>query len=152
MSNCTKCCTPLVEYPVLSETQFETLTACPNCQSRLITQLALTNRSVAEKCLKTETVPKRYWQAELTDKYKQFDGVEDVLEGNIVNASIIHDAANPSSLKFHSLIRTMMTCPDMEVEDRVINSLNATVSFGALADGAVGFYDAENNLVLVIKK
>jgi hypothetical protein len=45
-----------------------------------------------------------------------------------------------------------MTCPDMEVEDRVINSLNATVSFGALADGAVGFYDAENNLVLVIKK
>jgi DNA replication protein DnaC len=82
MSNCKKCCTPLAEYPILSETHFETLTACPNCQSRLITQLALTNRSVAEKCLKTETVPKRYWQAELTDKYKQFDGVEDVLEGN----------------------------------------------------------------------
>ena len=66
-----------------------------------------------------------------------------------MNASIIHDEANPSFLKFHSLIRTMMTCPDIEVEDRVINSLNATVSFGALADGAVGFYDAENNLVLV---
>jgi DNA replication protein DnaC len=37
---------------------------------------------VAEKYLKTEIVPKRYWQAELTDKYKQFDGIEDVLEGN----------------------------------------------------------------------
>lgn len=111
---------------------------------------------LAGKWMITQAQGKEVPQGMENQPFLEFNLIDNKLHGNagcnIVNASIIHDEANPSSLKFHSLIRTMMTCPDMEVEDRVINSLNATVSFGALADGAVGFYDAENNLVLVIKK
>ena len=88
--------------------------------------------------------------------FLEFNLIDNKLHGvagcNIVNANLRHDEANPASLKFHNLIRTMMTCPDIEVEERVVKSLNATASFGALADGAIGLYDAENNLVLVMKK
>ena len=46
----------------------------------------------------------------------------------------------------------MMACPDMEVESRVLKALNAVQSFGKLAGGGMGFYDADNNLVMVLVK
>lgn len=79
-SKCTRCGTPLQKYPILSETHFETLTACVNCQAGVIQQLRTTNATIAEKYLKTQNVPKRYWSAELTDKYTDFIGAPDVLK------------------------------------------------------------------------
>ena len=38
----------------------------------------------------------------------------------------------------------------METEDRVKQALNATHSFGRLQEGRVGFYDADNALVMVL--
>jgi DNA replication protein DnaC len=69
-------------YPILSETQFETLVACPNCQSRLVTQINTTNVSVAEKCLKTEGVPKRYWSAKVLPEHLNFSDSADVVTGD----------------------------------------------------------------------
>ena len=81
-NNCTKCGTPLQEYPILSETHFETLTACANCQAAVIQQLNATNAIIAEKCLKTQNVPKRYWLATLTEKHTDFIGSNKVLNGD----------------------------------------------------------------------
>lgn len=46
----------------------------------------------------------------------------------------------------------MMACPDMEVEGRVLKALNSVQSFGKLAGGGMGFYDTDNNLVMVLVK
>lgn len=78
---CTKCSTPLQQYTILSETKFETLVACPKCQSGVITQLNTTNARVAVKYLKNENVPKRYWYAVLEDKHMRFRDSNYVLDG-----------------------------------------------------------------------
>ena len=39
-----------------------------------------------------------------------------------------------------------------EVESRVLKALNSVQSFGKLAGGGMGFYDADNNLVMVLVK
>ena len=46
----------------------------------------------------------------------------------------------------------MMACPDREVEGRVMKALNEVKSFGKLAGGGIGFYDADNTLVMVLVK
>lgn len=62
------------------------------------------------------------------------------------------DDANPVAISFLQVISTMMACPDMEVESRVLKALNSVQSFGKLAGGGMGFYDADNNLVMVLVK
>lgn len=57
---------------------------------------------------------------------------------------------NPMSISFPQVISTMMACPDMEVESRVLKALNSAQSFGKLSGGGVGFYDANDNLVMVL--
>ena len=50
------------------------------------------------------------------------------------------------------LLMWMLACPDMEVEGRVLKALNSVQSFGKLAGGGMGFYDTDNNLVMVLVK
>ena len=50
------------------------------------------------------------------------------------------------------LASTMMACPDMETEGKIMNALNEVKSFGKLAGGGIGLYDANNTLVLVLTK
>ena len=57
---------------------------------------------------------------------------------------------NPVAISFPQLISTMMACPDMAVEGRVLKALNSVQSFGKLAGGGIGLYDANNNLVMVL--
>lgn len=71
---------------------------------------------------------------------------------NIINGSIETDDANPSAISFQRVISTMMACPDMEVEGRVLKALNSVQTFGKLAGGGMGLYDADNNLVMVLVK
>ncbi len=85
-----------------------------------------------------------------------FDVAQKRLHGNagcnIINGSFEVDDANPVAISFSRVISTMMACPDLEVEGRVMKSLNAARSFGKLANGDMGFYDADNNLVMVLAK
>ena len=69
---------------------------------------------------------------------------------NLLNGGYQTEEGNPQSISFPQLISTMMACPDMETEDRVKQALNATHSFGRLQEGRVGFYDADNALVMVL--
>lgn len=71
---------------------------------------------------------------------------------NLINGGFVVEEKNPSSISFPQVISTMMACPDMEVESRVLKALNSVQSFGKLAGGGIGMYDADNNLVMVLVK
>ena len=71
---------------------------------------------------------------------------------NLINGGFVADNENSSAISFPQLISTMMACPDMEVEGRVMKALNEVKSFGKLAGGGIGFYDADNTLVMVLVK
>ena len=42
--------------------------------------------------------------------------------------------------------------PDMETEGKIMGALNEVKSFGKLAGGGIGLYDANGTLVLVLVK
>lgn len=88
--------------------------------------------------------------------FLEFNVTEKTLHGNAgcnsINGGMVVDDKNPMSLSFPQLISTMMLCPDMTVEDNVLKALNSVRSFGKLAGGGIGLYDAEDTLVLVLKK
>ena len=60
--------------------------------------------------------------------------------------------AKPGTIDLGAMASTRMDCPDMEVEGRVMKALNEVKSFGKLAGGGIGFYDADNTLVMVLVK
>ena len=60
--------------------------------------------------------------------------------------------AKPGTIDLGAMASTRMACPDMEVEGRVMKALNEVKSFGKLAGGGIGFYDADNTLVMVLVK
>lgn len=71
---------------------------------------------------------------------------------NIINGAFQTDGENATAISFPQVISTMMACPDMEVEGRILKALNSVQTFGKLAGGGIGFYDADNNLVMVLVK
>lgn len=71
---------------------------------------------------------------------------------NIINGGYVTDGGNVTAISFPQVISTMMACPDMEVESSILKALNSIQSFGKLAGGGFGFYDADNNLVLLLVK
>ena len=60
--------------------------------------------------------------------------------------------AKPGTIDLGAMASTRMACPDMEVEGRVMKALNEVKSFGKLAGGGIGLYDADNTLVMVLVK
>ena len=86
--------------------------------------------------------------------YMEFDMAQNKLHGNagcnIINGGFQVDKVNPMSISFPQVISTMMACPDMEVESRVLKALNSAQSFGKLSGGGMGLYDANDNLVMVL--
>lgn len=54
---------------------------------------------------------------------------------------------------FSQLRSTRMMCPDMQVEEAASQLLPTVISFSPLADdGSMGFYDADNNIVMAISR
>lgn len=88
--------------------------------------------------------------------FVEFDLSEMRMHGNagcnIINGAIKTDETNPTAISFPQLISTMMACPDMAVEGRVTKALNEVQSFGKLAGGGIGLYNADNTLVMVLVK
>lgn len=86
--------------------------------------------------------------------FLEFNVAEKSLHGNagcnLINGGFVVDDENPVSISFPQVISTMMACPDMDVEGRVLKALNAVRSFGKLAGGGIGLYDADNTLVMVL--
>ncbi len=61
-------------------------------------------------------------------------------------------AKAPNGLSFGNVASTRMACPDPKVEQAITAILPKVTSYGKLAGGGIGFYDAENNLVLLLEQ
>ncbi|WP_291584602.1 META domain-containing protein [Bacteroides sp.] len=85
-----------------------------------------------------------------------FDVKEQRIHGNagcnLINGGFKTDEGNALSISFPAVASTMMACPDMETEGKIMSALNEVKSFGKLAGGGIGLYDANNTLVLVLTK
>lgn len=88
--------------------------------------------------------------------FLEFNVAEKRLHGNagcnVINGGIQTEDANSAAVSFPQVIITMMACPDMKIESSILKALDSVRSFGKLANGGVGFYNAENTLVLVLTK
>lgn len=85
-----------------------------------------------------------------------FDVKEKRIHGNagcnLMNGGFEINADNAKSISFPGLACTMMACPDMEVEGKILKALNDVKSFDVLSGGGIGMYDANGALVIVLEK
>ena len=70
---------------------------------------------------------------------------------NIMNGNFEVSTSDPSAISFPGVITTMMSCPDMDIESKILAAVNSVQSFAKIADG-VGLYNGEGHLVLTIEK
>ena len=71
---------------------------------------------------------------------------------NLINGGFETSTSNAKSISFPGVASTMMACPDMETEGKILKALNEVKSFDVLAGGGIGLYDANNALVMVLEK
>ena len=71
---------------------------------------------------------------------------------NLIDGGFKTEEGNALSISFPGMASTMMACPDMETEGKIMGALNEVKSFGKLAGGGIGLYDANGTLVLVLVK
>ena len=88
--------------------------------------------------------------------YMEFDMAQNKLHGNagcnMFNTTITLDANDVSSITIAPGAATMMACPDMETEGKVLKAINEVKSFDVLSGGGIGFYSADGTLVMVLVK
>ena len=86
----------------------------------------------------------------------EFDMKDNKVHGNagcnIFNSTVVLDDQDISSITINPAATTMMACPDMETEGKILKALNEVKSFDVLSGGGIGLYDANNALVLVLEK
>ena len=58
----------------------------------------------------------------------------------------------PYGVTFGNVASTRMACPDPKVEQAIITALPKVASYGKLAGGGIGLYDADNNMVLLLEQ
>ena len=71
---------------------------------------------------------------------------------NLINGGFETKTTNARSISFPGVASTMMDCPDMETESKIMKALNEVKSFDVLSGGGIGLYDANGGLVLVLEK
>jgi heat shock protein HslJ len=71
---------------------------------------------------------------------------------NLINGGFETSTTNAKSISFPGVASTMMACPDMEVEGKILKAMNEVKSFDKLSGGGIGLYDANNALVIVLEK
>lgn len=85
-----------------------------------------------------------------------FDVKEKKIHGNagcnLMNGAFNTDAANAQSISFPAVASTMMACPDMDTEGKIMKALHEVKSFDVLSGGGIGLYDGNGALVLVLTK
>lgn len=85
-----------------------------------------------------------------------FDLKEKTIHGNagcnLMNGGFKTDAGNAKSIAFPALACTMMACPDMDTESKILKALNEVKSFDVLSSGGIGLYDGAGSLIVVLTK
>lgn len=71
---------------------------------------------------------------------------------NLINGAFLIREEEATSISFPQLTTTMMACPDMEVEGRVLQALNGVRSFRRLSDERVALFDADGRQVMLLVK
>lgn len=71
---------------------------------------------------------------------------------NLMNGGFVVDKENVRSISFPGVACTMMACPDMEVEGKILKALNEVKSFDVLSGGGIGLYNGDGKLVLALVK
>ena len=71
---------------------------------------------------------------------------------NMINGGIITEENNPRSLSFPAVAATMMACPDMSIERKVLDALNAVKSFDITTNKDVTLYGEDGTQLLVLKR
>lgn len=88
--------------------------------------------------------------------FLNFDVKKKTIHGNagcnLVNGGFETNTANAKSISFPGVISTMMACPDMAIESKILKAMNEVKSFDVLSGGGIGLYNANNALVLVLTK
>ena len=69
-----------------------------------------------------------------------------------MNGGFETSAENAKSISFPGVATTMMACPDMELEGKILKAINEVKSFDVLADGKIGLYNADAKMVLLLEK
>lgn len=88
-----------------------------------------------------------------TTPFLEFDTVKKQVHGN-AGCNIINGGytQNDNTLKFGDMMRTMMMCPDMPTEDKIINAINKVNKFKAGEDNTIVLVDKAGKELLVLKK
>ncbi len=71
---------------------------------------------------------------------------------NVVNGGFSQEEGNPNSIQFTQMISTMMACPDMETERKVLDALGNVRSFGFDEDGMLVLSDENGQELVVLDK
>lgn len=71
---------------------------------------------------------------------------------NMINGGFITEENNPRSISFPAVAATMMACPDMSIERKVLDALNAVKSFDVFADKTTGLYAEDGTQLIVLKR
>ena len=71
---------------------------------------------------------------------------------NLINGGFETSTSNAKSISFPGVASTMMACPDMETEGKVLKAINEVKSFDVLSGGGIGLYDANGALVIVLER
>ena len=119
-------------------------------QQKAVTGLAMLAGSWTIKEVNGEAIPTGMEK----QPFLSFDVEKKTVHGNagcnLVNGGFETEEGDATSIAFSRLATTMMACPDMEWEGKILKALNAVKSFGGLSTGEVGLYDAEGTLLLLL--
>lgn len=88
--------------------------------------------------------------------FLEFNVKENKVHGNagcnIVNGSFTREEGKDASLKFSRMMSTMMACPDLDVERRVLESLEAVRFVGKGEKGSLVLLDGNKTEVLKLER
>lgn len=71
---------------------------------------------------------------------------------NMINSGIITENDKPRSLSFPAIAATMMACPNMDLERKILDALNLVKSFDFFVDKSVALYGEDGTQLLILKK
>lgn len=71
---------------------------------------------------------------------------------NMINGGFTTDTNNARAISFPAVAATMMACPDMTLERKVMDALNEVKTYNVLTDKSAGLYNENGNMVLLLAK
>lgn len=88
--------------------------------------------------------------------FLEFDSTAKRVSGNagcnIINGDYSQGTGNAASLKFGSMMTTMMACPDGDTERKILDALNKVKKYRINSDGSASLLNGSGKEVLTLAK